>query len=75
MAELRRLADTAGRATPRVSVQVYGDPPDPRVIEKYLTLGVDRIDLTAPHAAPGAMLDAIARLGRAMAPWMAGRTA
>jgi probable F420-dependent oxidoreductase len=69
MAELRRLAEVAGRPRPSVSVQVYGDPPEDRVIEKYRALGVDRIDLTLPSGGPEETLDALGRLGDAVAAW------
>jgi probable F420-dependent oxidoreductase len=46
---LAEMAERAGRARPAVAVQVYGDPPRQQVIERYIRLGVDRIDLTLPH--------------------------
>jgi probable F420-dependent oxidoreductase len=72
MAQLHALADEAGRPAPNVSVQVYGDPPEHRIIERYVAAGVDRIDLALPHADPKEMVDAVGRLGQAVAPWAAG---
>ena len=63
IATLHRLADDAGRHPPKVSVQVYGTPPDGRVIDKYLAMGVDRIDLSVPHGPPTETVDAIGALG------------
>lgn len=48
--DLARLAERAGRECPLVSVQVYGMPPPDDVIERYVAAGIDRIDLTLPHA-------------------------
>lgn len=64
IAQLRTMAEAAGRERPRVSVQVYGADPDPRVIRKYAAAGVDRIDLSLPHGNCDENLAAIADLGR-----------
>ena len=48
---------------------MYGDPPDERIIERYVGVGVDRIDLSLPHGAPDQGLDAIARLGDLVSRW------
>lgn len=68
MDELGELADAAGRPRPRVSVQVYGDPPSERTIERYVAAGVDRIDLSLPYTA-AATLDTVAALGAVVARW------
>jgi probable F420-dependent oxidoreductase len=52
MAELAALAHGAGRTRPTVSVQLYGTPPDERLIEKYVDAGVDRIDFSLAHGRP-----------------------
>lgn len=62
IATLHRLAAAADRPPPAVSVQVYGDPPDDRVIEKVAAAGVDRVDLTLPHGDATSMLAAVERL-------------
>lgn len=67
MADLARLADAAGRGRPAVSVQVYGSPPPDRVVERYVSLGVDRIDLGLPHVPPAPFADALAPLAALVA--------
>ena len=60
---LQELADRSGRTRPSVSVQAYGSPPPPAVIEQYLASGVDRIDIAVPHGGPDQMVTAIGSLG------------
>ncbi len=50
-------------------MQLFGSPPPERVVERYVSLGVDRINLGLPHDGPEEQLDAIGRLGMAVARW------
>jgi len=72
MATLRDLADAAGRRPPTVAVQVYGHPPDDAVIERYLSAGVGRIDLSLPHGPPAETVAAIGRLAETVARFSGG---
>lgn len=67
--QLAEMAEAAGRARPAVSVQVYGTPPERRIIEKAIHAGVDRIDLSLPYGGPSEMIDAIAQLGEVIGPY------
>lgn len=70
MARLSSMAAAAGRGRRiEVSVQLFGSPPPERVIERYVNLGVDRINLGLPHAGPEEQLDTIGRLGEVAARW------
>jgi probable F420-dependent oxidoreductase len=69
MARLAELADAAGRDRPAVSVQVYGSPPPERIIERYVSLGVDRIDLSLPHGDDRATDEHLAVLADVVARW------
>lgn len=69
IAELTELAERRGRERPRVAVQVYGSPPDERVIERYVGIGVDRIVLSLPHAGPDDAMAAFDQLGSVIARW------
>lgn len=66
---LRSLADRAGRKRPVVAVQVYGEPPDAQVIERYVDLGVDRIDLTLPHGDGGRTHRSVETLAGIISRW------
>jgi probable F420-dependent oxidoreductase len=69
IARLAELAEEAGRACPAVSVQVYGSPPPAGVVERYIELGVDRIDLSLAHGPPEEMAEALGALGSFIAPY------
>ena len=66
IAVLRERAVAAGRACPAVSCQVYGEL-SPALVEKLVDSGVERIDLSVPHAPPEPMVDEIGRLGETIA--------
>jgi hypothetical protein len=68
---LTEMAERAGRARPAIAVQVYGDPPDERAIERYIGLGVDRIDLTLPHGDTDVTRRSIEALANIIARWSA----
>ena len=72
MATLAAMADAAGRARLAVSVQAYGCPPPPSVIDRLVAAGVDRVDLAVPHGPPAEMLDTVAALGRSTERWRDG---
>jgi probable F420-dependent oxidoreductase len=70
MAQLASMAAAAGRERRiEVSVQLFGSPPPERVIERYVSQGVDRIDFGLPHTGPEEQLDAIGRLGELITRW------
>jgi len=69
---LTTLARQAGRPRPAVAVQVYGDPPDLDVIDRYFDLGVDRVDLTLPHGGPAQTRRSLERLAKIIRRWPAG---
>jgi probable F420-dependent oxidoreductase len=69
LAELGRRADELGRPRPRVSVQVYGLPPEDRIIERYVALGVDRIDLAINHGDPSQQHRELDELAETVTRW------
>ena len=71
MACLAEKAIVAGRPRPTVSVQVYGTPPPAGVVERYIAIGVDRIDLALRHGGPERMIQDLEVLGEIVATYRA----
>jgi probable F420-dependent oxidoreductase len=69
MAQLAERADALGRRRPAVSVQVYGEPPDDRIIERYVSLGVHRIDLAVSHGDASHQGHVLDRLANVITRW------
>jgi probable F420-dependent oxidoreductase len=61
IAELRRLAEAAGR-DPDIPVSLFYARPDPEFIERQLELGVDRLIFALPPRAAGEVLPRVERL-------------
>lgn len=71
MAALDRRAAEMGRDRPAVSVQVYGVPPREDVLERYVALGVDRIDVAIGHGTEAQQLGQLEELAGVIARWSA----
>jgi hypothetical protein len=60
IAELRRLAEAAGR--PRPSVTVFGCPAEREALERHAAAGVDRVLFRLPSEPAQAILPRLERL-------------
>jgi probable F420-dependent oxidoreductase len=68
IAELRRLAEAAGR-DPNIPVSLFYARADPEFIERQLKLGVDRLIFPLPPRAAGEVLPQVERLAELARPY------
>ncbi|MGW8953934.1 LLM class F420-dependent oxidoreductase [Streptomyces sp. NPDC055709] len=61
--ELHRYADGAGRDPASISVSVYWANPDPRTVEEYAELGIERMVLALPTAGRDTVLPLLDEYG------------